>query len=62
VLIVFLVLSYWLGSISRNFFVGLDLFDFYLKNFGQIFMIIFGSGIGLGAISSYLAVRRYLKL
>ncbi len=62
VLLVFLVLTFWLGNLSKNFFIGLDLFDFYLKNFGQIFLIIFGSGIALGAISSYLAVHKYLKI
>ena len=62
VIIIFFGLTYWLGGLSRNFFIGLDLFDFYLKNFGQIFLIVFGSGIALGAISSYLAVRRYLKI
>jgi cell division transport system permease protein len=62
VMAVFFGLTYWVGSLAKNFFVGLDLFDFYLKNFGQIFLIIFGSGIALGAISSYLAVKRYLKI
>ena len=62
VIAVFFGLTYWIGSLSRNYFVGLDLFDFYLKNFGQIFLIVFGSGIALGAISSYLAVRKYLKV
>lgn len=62
VILVFFGLTYWLGGLSKNFFIGLDLFDFYLKNFGQIFLIIFGSGIALGAIASYLAVRRYLKI
>jgi cell division transport system permease protein len=62
VLVIFLVLTYWLGNLSKNFFIGLDLFDFYLKNFAQIFLIIFGSGIALGAVASYLAVRRYLKV
>jgi cell division transport system permease protein len=62
VIVVFFGLTYWLGNVSKDFFVGLDLFDFYLKNFGQIFLIIFGSGIALGAISSYLAVHKYLKI
>jgi len=62
VILVFLGLTYWLGNLSKNFFVGLDLFDFYLKNFGEIFIIIFGSGIALGAIASYLAVVKYLKV
>jgi cell division transport system permease protein len=62
VMIVFLGLTYWIGNLSKNFFVGLDLFDFYLKNFAQIFLIVFGSGIVLGGVSSYLAVRKYLKI
>lgn len=62
VMVVFFGLTYWIGSLAKNFFVGLDLFHFYLKNFGQIFIIIFGSGIALGGIASYLAVRRYLKV
>ena len=62
VIAVFFGLTYWLGNVSKDFFVGLDLFDFYLKNFGQIFLIIFASGIALGAISSYLAVHKYLKI
>lgn len=62
VIIVFFILTYWLGNLSKNFFVNLDLFDFYLKNFGEIFLIVFGSGIFLGGISSYLAVKKYLKI
>jgi cell division transport system permease protein len=62
VIVIFFGLTYWMGNLSKNFFVGLDLFDFYLKNFGQIFLIIFGSGIALGAVSSYLAVKKYLKI
>lgn len=62
VVVVFFILAFWIGSLSTNFFIGLDLFDFYLKNFGQIFLIVFGSGIALGALSSYLAVHRYLKI
>jgi cell division transport system permease protein len=38
------------------------LLKYLLKNITQIFVIIMGSGIVLGAISSYLAVRRYLKV
>lgn len=35
---------------------------YFVSNFGQIFTIIMVSGIVLGAVSSYLAVRRYLKV
>ncbi len=36
--------------------------SYFLGNFGQIFSIIMGSGIVLGAVASYFAVRRYLKV
>ena len=38
------------------------LFSYYVGNFKLIFAIILGSGIALGAISSYMAVRRYLNV
>lgn len=38
------------------------LFSYYVTNFSQIFTIILGSGIVLGAVSSYIAVRRYLNV
>jgi cell division transport system permease protein len=40
-----------------------DLFSsYFMSNFGQIFCIIVGSGVVLGGLSSYIAVRRYLKV
>ncbi len=36
--------------------------SYFISNFGQIFVLIMGFGIILGAISSYLAVRRYLRV
>ncbi len=38
------------------------LLKYLVSNMLQIFSIIMGSGIVLGALSSYLAVRRYLKV
>ena len=46
---------------TEDLFGGIDLFRYYISNFNQIFLIILISGIALGAVSSYLAVRRYLK-
>jgi cell division transport system permease protein len=62
VMLVFLALTYWVGPYFKIFSGGLDLFDFYLRNFGQIFLIVFGSGVALGGVSSYLAVHKYLKI
>jgi cell division transport system permease protein len=61
-LIIFYPVTLWLGDKTANFFVGLNIFHYYTSNFGQIFLIIVGSGIVIGAISSYLAVRKYLKV
>ncbi|MBU1293132.1 ABC transporter permease [Patescibacteria group bacterium] len=47
-------LSAWLG--------GFNLFTYYLSNFALVFGIIVGSGILLGALASWLAVRRYLRV
>lgn len=52
----------WLGGATAEFFVGLNVFKYYIANFGEIFLIIAGSGIAIGSISSYLAVRKYLKV
>ncbi len=59
-LIAFLPLTYWLGSNMTNF-LSLNIFDYYLSNFFQIFAIVTLSGILLGMISSFLAVSKYLN-
>jgi len=61
-LIMFLPITYWLGGVTENFFIGLNIFSYYLSNIFQITFIILLSGIAIGAASSLLAVRRYLKL
>ncbi len=42
-------------------FLGMNVFEYYVANFFQIFLIILGSGIILGYISSYIAIKKYLK-
>lgn len=61
-LILFLPITYWLGRVTENFFIGLNIFSYYLNQFPQIFLIIIISGIFIGAFSSILAIRKYLKL
>jgi hypothetical protein len=52
----------WLGKVTADFFVGLNVFNYYVANFGEIFLIVIGSGIFIGAFSSYLAARKHLKV
>jgi cell division transport system permease protein len=48
---------------AQDFSLLMNVFSsYFMKNFGQIFLIIMGSGIVLGGISSYLAVKRYLRI
>ncbi len=61
VLIIFYPLLYWIGPYSAGFFGGLNLFTYYLHNFLELFVILVGSGVIIGAISSFLAVRKYLS-
>ena len=61
-LIIFYPLTLWLGQTTENFFVGLNIFSYYTSNFGVIFLIIVGGGVCIGATSSYLAARKYLKV
>lgn len=61
-LALFWPISYSLGTTTENFFIGLNIFNYYLSNFFEIAVIVLGSGIGIGALSSFLAVRKYLKL
>ncbi len=61
-LIVFFPITYWLGGVTENFFIGLNIFSYYLNNFGEFFLILVGSGALIGAVSSFLATRKYLKV
>jgi cell division transport system permease protein len=61
-LILFYPVTLWLGKVTADFFVGLNVFNYYVANFGEIFLIVIGSGIFIGAFSSYLAARKHLKV
>jgi cell division transport system permease protein len=61
-LIVLYPITYWVGPTAFNIGTGLNIFNYYLSNFGEFFIVIVGSGLVLGAVSSYLAIKRYLKV
>lgn len=61
-LALFYPITYWLSPFTTDFFSGLNLFSYYVDHFPQFFLIIMGSGVALGMISSILAVRKYLKV
>ncbi len=59
-LIIFWPITFWMGR-NMTTFLGLNLYDYYIANFLQIFIIVLLSGAFLGIISSFLAVRKYLN-
>jgi len=61
VLIIFYPLTMWLSEPTERFFGGINVFDHYVNNFGQIFLILILSGVFLGVFSSYFAVQRYIS-
>jgi cell division transport system permease protein len=61
-LLIFYPVTWWLGGATGNFFGGVNIFDYYVGHFLYFFGIIIGTGVLLGAIASFLAVRRYLKI
>lgn len=61
-LLLLLPLTYWLGSTTESFFVGFNIFSYYLRHFLEMAFIIMVAGVFIGALSSALAIRRYLKV
>lgn len=60
VLLALYPLAIWLGPPSEAFFGSFNVFNYYVESFPFLFLTIVGTGIVLGSLSSFLAVRRYL--
>ena len=52
------------GADSRLAFVlpGISLFGIFLKGAFSLLLVQLGTGVGLGAVSSLIAIRKYLKI
>lgn len=61
-LVTFYPLAFWLGPPTKKFFGSIDLFSYYTMHFGPIFLTIVATGALLGAVSSFLAVKKYLRV
>lgn len=50
-------------QVAADFELAVNILSrYFIQNFTQIFILIMGSGIVLGGLSSYVAARRYLKV
>ncbi len=61
-LLLFYPLTWWMGKATADFFGGINVFVYYMDNFPLFFLTIIGSGVIIGAVASFMAVRRYLKV
>ena len=61
-LLILVPLTYWLGGTTEGFFIGFNIFSYYLRHFVEIAFIIMASGVFIGALSSALAIRKYLRV
>jgi cell division transport system permease protein len=61
-LLIFLPTTYYLSHATPGLFSTFDIFSYYLRHFLEIAWIIMVSGVLIGALSSVLAIRRYLKI
>jgi cell division transport system permease protein len=51
----------YLGPATESFF-SFNIFNYFVQNFAYLFGVLVGSGIGIGIISSILAIARYLRV
>lgn len=61
IVIVFAIFTFFVNYYYGTYFMGFNIFKYYIINFIKFFAIIFGSGIALGSVASYLAVHKYLR-
>ncbi len=61
-ILILLPLTHELGIWTNKLGTGIDLFAFYKTNLAMIILYLTLAGAVLGAISSFLAIRRYMKV
>lgn len=61
-LLIFALICWFLGPKIEFLFSGLNVWKFFAGNFFNIILIQLSTGILLGAISSSIAIRKYLKV
>lgn len=61
-MILFFGITFGFADRVSNVFPGLDVFHYFVANFLNNFLILLAAGIGLGAVSSFVAIRRYLSV
>jgi len=61
-LLIFIFISWFLSPRVEIFFPGLTIWGYFTANFWILLLIQVATGIGLGVVSSTIAIRKYLKV
>jgi len=61
-LFIFFFLNYFLGPKLKVILIGFDVFRYFMKNILILFLINLVGGIGIGILSSWLAVKKYSRV
>lgn len=62
IFVLFVPMAWILGGQLEGFLSGFNLFHFFISNIFTLLLVLFAVGVGLGVISSIIAVRRYLRV
>lgn len=54
--------AWWLKEMTGSAFGGVNVVNYYIYNFGKIFLTILSAGVGIGVFASYLAVRKHAEV
>jgi cell division transport system permease protein len=52
----------WVRNVTSGVFGGVNLVSYFLAHFAQIFLALLAAGVILGMVSSFLAIRKHLKI
>jgi cell division transport system permease protein len=61
-MVLFYPVTWYAGTRLSGWLGGFNLFSYYVSHFPIIFVVLVGSGILLGGLASFVAVRRYLRI
>jgi cell division transport system permease protein len=61
-LLIFFPVSWYAGNSLSSWFGGFNVYAYYVSHFPLLFVSLLGTGVLLGGIASFVAVRRYLRI
>jgi cell division transport system permease protein len=61
-MILYYPVTWYAGQKLASWLGGFNIYTYYISHFPIIFLVLVGSGVLLGGVASFVAVRRYLRI